>query len=196
MGTPENHKCTLSNLKKMSLLFCQNCHGNAASDPTSILLPKMSNHSNIGKVREAFIVMTDSINKGYQCVSESILPNSVHSSGMARSSITDSSSFPNTGGLHPCETLTHAVIAATGLRCDYRLNNCQITMAACRLELTPCRRSLAKALKKKNQTKKNKKQRLSLLHSALLRTQVSTWQLGKRWYACDGCIRGQGTESG
>lgn len=69
--------------------------------------------------------------------------------GIPRSSITDSSSFPNTGGLHPCETLTHAVIAATGLRCYYRLNNCQITMAACRLELTPCRRSHAKAFKKK-----------------------------------------------
>lgn len=71
-------------------------------------------------------------------VSESILPHCVYSSGIARSSITDPSSFPNTGGLHLCETLTHAVIAATGLHWYYRLNNCQITMAASGPELTPC----------------------------------------------------------
>lgn len=41
-----------------------------------------------------------------------------------------------------------------------------------------------------------KKQRLSLLHSVLLHPQVSAWQLRKPWYACDGCVRGRGIESG
>lgn len=140
-----------------------------------------SNHFNTGKVRNAFIVKTYLINKGNECVCVCALVRLSQyyqtvftPPGMARSSITDSSSFANTGGLHPCETLTHAVITATGLQCYYRLNNCQITMAACRLELTPCRRSLAKAFRKKN------KQRLSLLHSVLLHPQVSVWQLRRR----------------
>lgn len=145
-----------------------------------------------------FIVMTDSVNTGcmgvlvracaHARVSESILPHCVYSSGIARSSITEPSSFPNTGGLHLCETLTHAVIAATGLHWHYRLNNCQITMAASGPELTPCPWSLAKACKKK---KKN----LSLPHAAL-HPRWTRRQLGKWWYARDGCIWGRESSQG
>lgn len=72
----------------------------------------------------------------------------VNSSSTAGSSIRDPSSFPNTGGLHLCETLTQPVIVATGQQRHYRLTNCQ-TATALRMLGSACwPRPLRKALRK------------------------------------------------
>lgn len=65
--------------------------------------------------------------------------------------------------------------------------NCQIAMAAHRLELPPCPQSLATAFKK------------SSLPRSVLRprwTCGSMWQLGKWWYARDGCVWGRVSSRG
>lgn len=80
----------------------------------------------------------------------------VNSSSTAGSSIRDPSSFPNTGGLHLCETLTQPVIVATGQQRHYRLTDCQMATAL-RMPGSACwPRSLGKAFKK-----------LLLVHAAL-----------------------------